>query len=101
MIITCPSCKKKFKIDANLIPLKGRDLQCGSCDHVWFYKIEDKTSKPLTLDNNITDNSIKTGNFNETYDKKKESEEIKKNLDKTVDIKNIHLSKQSKNNTFI
>jgi predicted Zn finger-like uncharacterized protein len=100
MIITCPSCKKKFKIDANLIPLKGRDLQCGSCDHVWFYKIEDKTSKPLTLDNNITDNSIKTGNFNETYDKKKESEEIKKNLDKTVDIKNIHLSKQSKNITF-
>ena len=32
--------------------------------------------------------------------KKKESEKIKKNLDKTVDIKNIHLSKQSKNITF-
>ena len=38
MIITCPSCKKKFEIDAALIPDEGRTLKCGSCDHVWFYK---------------------------------------------------------------
>ena len=41
MIISCPSCKKKFNIDINLIPSKGRDLQCGSCEHIWFYKKED------------------------------------------------------------
>ena len=26
MIITCPNCNKKFKIDATLIPEDGRDL---------------------------------------------------------------------------
>ena len=42
MIITCPNCKKKFNIDPTLIPEDGRDLQCGSCSHVWFYKTEEK-----------------------------------------------------------
>ena len=38
MIITCPSCNKKFEIDTALIPKDGRTLQCGSCDHQWFFK---------------------------------------------------------------
>ena len=38
MIITCPSCNKKFEIDATLIPKDGRKLQCGSCNHKWFFK---------------------------------------------------------------
>ena len=38
MIIICPCCKKKFEVDSNLIPEKGRMLKCGSCDQVWFYK---------------------------------------------------------------
>ena len=42
MIITCPCNKKKFKIDANLIPATGRELKCGSCGHVWFYNNESK-----------------------------------------------------------
>jgi predicted Zn finger-like uncharacterized protein len=41
MIISCPNCNKQFKINPSLIPDNGRDLKCGSCDHVWFYKIED------------------------------------------------------------
>ena len=40
MIIECPCKKKKFNIDINLIPAEGRNLQCGSCDRVWFYKKE-------------------------------------------------------------
>jgi len=45
MIISCDQCNKKFKIDSNLIPKDGRLLECGSCNHKWFYKedIEDKT----------------------------------------------------------
>ena len=43
MIITCPCCKKKFEIDQKLIPSEGRMLQCGSCDHKWFFKIKDET----------------------------------------------------------
>ena len=38
MIISCPSCKKSFQIDENLIPVEGRNLQCGSCSLVWFFK---------------------------------------------------------------
>ena len=37
MIITCPCCEKKFEVDSNLIPEKGRMLKCGSCDQTWFY----------------------------------------------------------------
>ena len=40
MIITCPCGKKKFEIDQKLIPSEGRMLQCGSCDHKWFFKIK-------------------------------------------------------------
>ena len=38
MIITCEQCLKKFEIESNLIPQKGRLLQCSSCAHKWFYK---------------------------------------------------------------
>ena len=37
MIITCPSCKKQFEVDSNLIPDNGKLLQCGSCNETWFY----------------------------------------------------------------
>ena len=53
MIIICPSCKKKFNIDINLIPSKGRDLQCGSCDHIWFYKKQEPVSEPLQINEDI------------------------------------------------
>ena len=47
MIISCDQCNKKFVIDSNLIPKDGRLLECGSCNHKWFYKqdIEDKTEE--------------------------------------------------------
>ena len=38
MIITCNNCNKKFDIDSNLIPQKGRLLECGSCKCKWFFK---------------------------------------------------------------
>ena len=53
MIISCPSCLKKFKIEETLIPSKGRNLQCGSCNYNWFYKIENKTVEPHKLEENI------------------------------------------------
>ena len=47
MIISCDQCHKKFEIDSSLIPKDGRLLECGSCNHKWFYKqdIEDKTQE--------------------------------------------------------
>ena len=44
MIITCEQCPKKFEIESNLIPQKGRLLQCSSCGYKWFYK-RDKSEK--------------------------------------------------------
>ena len=38
MIITCPSCQKSFNIDDKLIPIEGRLVKCGGCDHTWFFK---------------------------------------------------------------
>ena len=37
MIISCPSCEKKFEVDSNIIPEKGRLVKCGTCDQTWFF----------------------------------------------------------------
>jgi len=58
MIITCPNCIKQFKIDPTLIPEDGRDLKCGSCDHVWFYEVANINSKSLTLSGNNDNNEV-------------------------------------------
>ena len=58
MIISCPNCNKQFKIDNSLIPDEGRDLQCGSCNNVWFYKIEKKNKDALKLNEEIISKNI-------------------------------------------
>ena len=48
MIIICPCGEKKFEVDENLIPDKGRLLKCGSCDQTWFFnKNASEQTKPL------------------------------------------------------
>ena len=37
MIIECINCNKVFEVNSKLIPENGRTIQCGSCNHVWFY----------------------------------------------------------------
>tara|TARA_Y100001970_G_scaffold106386_1_gene133354 strand:+ start:7642 stop:8094 length:453 start_codon:yes stop_codon:yes gene_type:complete len=54
MIITCPSCNKKFEIDATLIPKKGRHLQCGSCANTWFFKYENIISENQFIEKDNT-----------------------------------------------
>ena len=58
MIISCPNCNRQFKINPSLIPDNGRDLKCGSCDHLWFYKIEDNKTEPLPLSDDFEDKEI-------------------------------------------
>jgi predicted Zn finger-like uncharacterized protein len=45
MIIDCINCTKKFEVNASLIPDNGRTIQCGTCNHVWFYKPKIEQSK--------------------------------------------------------
>ena len=48
MIIICPCGEKKFEVDENLIPDKGRLLKCGSCDQTWFFnKNVNEQKEPL------------------------------------------------------
>ena len=103
MIIRCPNCNKQFKINPSLIPDNGRDLKCGSCDHVWFYKIEDKNLEPLSLKENIIDNEDKSDivykKIEQTNEIKKSSSQSKidtkdkKDLDKIADK---HIPKKNK-----
>ena len=67
MIITCPSCQKKFELDDNLLPENGRTLQCGSCNYKWFFKKKDEIKvfeKKLEFNGNekIDNNETNTGN---------------------------------------
>ena len=75
MIITCPNCNKQFKIDNSLITDEGRDLQCGSCNHIWFYKIEEENEEVLKLHEEIVSKEIDI-----TALKKKEKKEEKKQI---------------------
>ena len=44
MIIICPCGEKKFEVESNLIPEKGRLLKCGSCDQTWFFNKNEQTN---------------------------------------------------------
>ena len=77
MIITCPCEKKQFKIDSSLVPQEGRELQCGSCERVWFYKPKNESKAPLTLNENTSENKLEP--YIETNDK---NLEFSKNLNK-------------------
>ena len=79
MIIACPCGEKKFEIDQKLIPSEGRMLQCGSCDHQWFFKINNPekkivneeilTSEKVEIKEKI---SINSSTNDETINSKKE-----------------------------
>ena len=93
MIITCPNCEKKFQIDPALVPEKGRDLQCGSCNHAWFYKPENESEASLVLNENTFANKEKTqieteneniGISKKTKKEKKNKSGIKKEISKEI-----------------
>ena len=78
MIITCQNCNKQFKIDSSLIPNEGRDLQCGSCNHVWFYKIEEANSETLQLKEEITKKDVETKTENKEQILDQKNQPLKK-----------------------
>ena len=99
MIISCPNCNKQFKIDNSLIPDEGRDLQCGSCNHIWFYKIEEQNNELLKLDEEIASEDIKiTGEKKEEkIDRKNQKlEKIKSEINNEI---KENISEKQKNKT--
>ena len=86
MIITCPCGKKKFNVDTNLIPDKGRLVKCGTCDETWFFKKSDKTALESREDVAI----------NENFEKQIQNQISSPKNDKTYNkITNIQKSKGS------
>ena len=99
MIITCPNCNKKFKIDNSQIPDEGRDLQCGSCNHVWLYKIEEENSKILELKEEIDSNDIETKvdkNNEKIVENKNPLTKIKTEINNQKKEKNIEKQQETK-----
>ena len=90
MIITCPNCMKQFKIDTSLIPDEGRDVQCGSCNNIWFYQFKNEDlSAPKSrevINNTVLDDDL-VKNKDDNYLKSKIS-----NLEKK-DVLNNEISK--------
>ena len=58
MIITCPCGEKKFEVDTNLIPDKGRLLKCGSCDQTWFFDKNNNNKNKAIIDKPSTQKKI-------------------------------------------
>ena len=105
MIIACPCEKKQFKIDSSLIPQEGRELQCGSCERVWFYKPKNESEAPLTLNENISANKIEldieTNEENLEFGKRFQKENIiEPKIKKEISKKIPKTLKKSENKGF-
>ena len=82
MIIECINCSKIFDVNSDLIPSTGRTIQCGSCNHVWFFnpnkanlKINEEIQPNVSIPiNNKKNKDIKpkkkTDQLNKTENKK-------------------------------
>ena len=92
MIIICPNCNKLFNVDSNLIPDKGRTMQCGSCNHVWFFN-----------KNSINQSKYEEVNFKENISEKEDIvvDKIKRNISETIKNKrNYELTKYKGKSKF-
>ena len=105
MIISCPNCKKQFKINLSLIPDNGRDVKCGSCDHVWFYIIEDDKKELLPLSHDFINKEINNKivkNTNEPNDVsiQKVTDDKEDKFEDKITEKQISVKNKIKKNTI-
>ena len=93
MIIECINCSKKFDVNSDLIPSEGRTIQCGSCNHIWFFKKKDPP--PLNFSKPKPDEKNTVSNIIDEYSNK--DIEIEQSTKKTIQnkIKNDTKSKGS------
>ena len=83
MIIDCINCIKKFDVKDSLIPDNGRTIQCGSCNHIWFYKPKIEQSK------NEIKTEISSQKSNNKVLENKKDDNLNEKLSKTEDTSNL------------
>ena len=102
MIIPCEQCLKKFEIESSLIPKKGRLLQCSSCGHKWFYKIDISEETKVVLERQDIktkkiepvikeNNNIKIFNDSKTFNKNKRKHSYRHLEDKKLSFLSVIL----------
>ena len=79
MIIDCIKCTKKFEVNTSLIPDNGRTIQCGSCNHIWFYKPK--------IEQSITE--ISNSKSNDDILENKKGDHANEKLSKTDETNNL------------
>jgi len=109
MIIECINCNKKFNVDQSLIPENGRQIQCGSCNHSWYFKVEliiPETSvfikKKIQQEKSVDQKELEVAKVKSVVSPKKFGEtksDIKKSTNKTV-IRAENNKKSKKINFF-
>jgi predicted Zn finger-like uncharacterized protein len=109
MIIECINCNKKFNVDQSLIPENGRQIQCGSCNHSWYFKVEliiPETSvfieKKIQQEKSVDQKELDVAKVKSVINPQKFGEkksDIKKSTNKTV-IRAENNKKSKKINLF-
>ena len=99
MLIICPNCSKSFEINSELIPLNGRLVQCGSCDHKWhFIKDNEKENETDTEKNDLKINNVESISvLNENEDLNFKNKKTKKEEPKEIIINNKNDSVENSN----
>jgi len=61
MIITCPSCSTRYKLDPAQFGPEGRRVRCTNCSHVWTQMPADDLPKPVALEAGRGDDAPRYG----------------------------------------
>ncbi len=94
MIIECINCHKKFVVNSDLIPTEGRNIQCGSCNHLWFFK-------PDIIQKKIPEKLVNVDSDIELYkDDKLTNNRTENKKEKKIDNKKYQLTKYNKKSNF-
>ena len=99
MIIVCTNCNKKFEVDPELIPEKGRSIQCGSCDHKWFYK--KGAQETISEINDVTTGDEIKQEIKITEDVAGEKKIIEEIVEDKIELKQNNQEKQIKKSNIL
>ena len=104
MIIECINCHKKFEVDSDLIPESGRNIQCGSCNHIWFFNINNEEySKNLESSSHEMATKFEeknNPNHQEIGSINPDKTEVNKSSNKTQKMSNLNKSKSLAKSNF-